>query len=143
MKVLFLDIDGVLNNSFTKSRIPVEGIFKGMDGLDERLVGLYLNWRNQRDCKVVLSSTWRLCTPLYNYLNSNGIFWDDITPSMGGWLCGEPRAREIKSWLKDNPCTHYAALDDMSFKLPRLVQTSYKFGLRQKQLDIVDKYLEY
>lgn len=73
MKVLFLDIDGVLNRDGTRERIG------GYVGLDKKLVDKLLGWlASHPEVQLVLSSTWRLDGPLSvdlkAYLRESGIF---------------------------------------------------------------------
>src|ERR1700752_794317 len=138
MKLLFLDIDGVLNNESTKERIP-DGIFKGMHGLDQRLTKLYLDWLEGKDLTVVLSSTWRLDARLMVLLNEGGIQFADVTQNSVN------RGREIDDWLALHSGETYAILDDIRqfrpHQIPHLVQTSYIHGLREKDLRKLDTIL--
>lgn len=138
MKVLFLDIDGVLNNERTKEKFP-EGLFKGCHALDGRLTRLYLNWLKDKDISVVLSSTWRLHDYLMEVLSAGGIHWLDVTPNMGH------RGMEVATWLAYSDATEYAILDDTqdfhSFQHAHFVQTSFIHGLRLKNLKRVEKIL--
>lgn len=144
MKVLFLDIDGVLNKHTTKERYPYPP-WEGMVGLDAAIVEKYLDWRKYKDISVVLSSSWRLHPETFDYLNNNGIFWSDLTPREISWRNGNSKQRgaEIAAWLKQHPeTTHYAILDDCAVKHNHLVMTSYYHGLQDKHLRLVDKYLD-
>lgn len=138
MKVLFLDIDGVLNNESTKERIP-DGIFKGMIGVDAKLTKRYLDWLEGKDITVVLSSTWRLDERMMAILNENGIYWSDVTPNMA------TRHIEVDDWLSRHNYKEFAILDDMPFfkgwLKPHFVQTSYIHGLREKNLRKVEEIL--
>lgn len=102
MKVLFLDIDGVLNRKGTMERC---GHFLGVD---RQLSGKLLDWLKDRDVSIVLSSTWRLHPEMWDHLNEAGIRWVDITPDIGA------RRQEIRYWLNQHPeVTKWAAIDDM------------------------------
>lgn len=133
MKVLFLDIDGVLNNETTKERVGF-GRFKGFIGLDKRLLALYLNWIKDKPIEVVISSTWRLDKDQLTAMAFNGLRWLDITPNMGY------RGKEIEAWLnaKGAQVEAYGILDDIQqfypYQHPHFVQTSYIHGLRPKNL---------
>jgi hypothetical protein len=138
VKVLFLDIDGVLNNESTKERVGV-GIFAGMVGLDARLVKLFLDWHaNHPEIQVVLSSTWRLDDRMHALVR-DAIGCGMVTPNMGS------RRKEIDfvlDWLKP---THYAILDDIAQfsaeQQPHFVQTSYVHGLRERNLRKIEEIL--
>lgn len=139
MKILFLDIDGVLNCESTKEKIP-DGIFRGMHALDKRLLKLFLDWLQDKDLKIVLSSTWRLHPYLREILNAAGIYWIDVTPNMA------TRGHEIAAWLDlYSDIGAYAILDDIwdfhSWQHPHFVRTSYIHGLRQKNLNKLDRIL--
>lgn len=137
MKVLFLDIDGVLNKDRTKE------FYNGVIGLDQKLLNLYLPWLTKHpEVKVVLSSTWRKKPEHKAYLSSRGLSWISETP----FLPGQSRGAEIKRWLEGNPqVTHFAILDDMGFMYElstHLVRTSPIRGLEPKRLRRVEKLLE-
>ena len=53
MKIIFLDIDGVLNRDSTKEK------FRDFTGVDVYLTNKFLTWLEGKDYDVVLSSTWR------------------------------------------------------------------------------------
>lgn len=123
MKVLFLDIDGVLNGDGTKDRIPPEdiiamafpdapyvGVFPDKDG-GEGMTGLCpsLLTRLQRivgavpDAEIILSSSWRKRFPLFAIENLMAKRGFDIkiagkTPNGDGH-----RGREILAWLETRP----------------------------------------
>jgi hypothetical protein len=125
MKVLFLDVDGVLNNSHTKERVH------GFTGVDAAMAKKLTDWLEGKDIKIVLSSTWRLHPEMHQALHDVGIFWIDITPDLQGW---RSRWYEIKSWLEKHPeVTSYAILDDMYWMLPEqepyFVMTVEQVGL--------------
>lgn len=140
MKVLFLDIDGVLNCPTTKERIGGEGIFAAMIGLDARPVNLLLNWLALfPEVKVVLSSTWRLHPDTLG-LAQAALPIMDVTPNK------RHRQDEVMSWLAAHPEVEaFAILDDMQFFRAPLsrcfVQTSYERGLLIQHLTRVEKIL--
>lgn len=141
MKVLFLDIDGVLNNDTTKERIgPDGGIFASFLGLDKKLLKLFQDWLADKPIEVVISSSWRTDERLLKVLNDHGLKWVSITPNRGY------RGREIEEWLEGMPVTEYAILDDIQqfypYQRPHFVQTSYIHGLRPKNLKKVESILE-
>lgn len=152
MKVLFLDIDGVLNCDTTKERLSDSfGVLSGFVGLDNRLVDRYLSWLKGKDIRVILSSTWRTDQRLMDHLNEHGIFWADTTKLIktGGTLftCYASRGQEIDDWLKNHSTvTHVAILDDIGQMKPvgrYLVQTSERLGLQEHHLQMIDKLLEF
>ena len=114
MKVIFLDIDGVLNT--TRSRYK-----NGMDEITPELVRNLRGLLVYTGAKIVISSTWRLpdvvgYDPLVDRLESEFGMDPECfvgqTPdlSMDGLLRGD----EISSWLRDHPeVTQYVILDDV------------------------------
>jgi hypothetical protein len=147
MKVLFLDIDGVLNclgdedgNGGTTEQ------FQGFIGLDSRLIAIYKAMLSRVDVTVVLSSSWRVFPDLLEYLNEHGVYFHDITV----WTDPELdllRGHEIQLWLNEYPgVSRYAILDDESdhileHQLPNFFQTSYETGITQEVADRIVAHL--
>lgn len=145
MKVIFLDIDGVLNNDSTK-----EKLWNGCDGINKRLLELFQTWYDQQtDVEICLSSTWRHHPGCIEELNEHKIYWFTVTPRVETLEKNYGRINrgaEIQYVLdKYDNISHYAILDDMDAGqfLPNqhkfLVQTSPVHGLRQKNLDKISK----
>ncbi len=116
MPVLFLDIDGVLNEFGSQP----EG---GMLGLQADKVARLKRVLYHAPCDIVLSSTWRIIGR--NLAKVEAMLEDmcvaplyGITPTAGKTEGGVfyralPRAEEIKEWLKSNPArTRFVVLDD-------------------------------
>ncbi len=96
-KVLFLDIDGVLNTYETKER------FRGTYGIDQSLLEIF---RLITPTPIVLSSTWRLY-PKHRAEVMRHIEIHDCTP-----LLNTPRHKEISAWLDKNQPKDFVILDD-------------------------------
>lgn len=100
MKVLFLDIDGVLNRygeNATKER------FKGVLGIDMELLGLF---KQIHPVNIVLSSTWRLYKDHFREVRRHiNIF--DKTP-----VTHSKRHTEIRMWLDKHDVEDFVILDD-------------------------------
>lgn len=106
MKVIFLDIDGVLNNSALLYHY-------GSDYIDGDMTDLFAGIVKSTGAKVVLSSSWRLDEGsrriVKEALGIHGIDIIDVTPSMPRMR----RCREISRWLLEHPeATDYAIIDD-------------------------------
>ena len=140
MRVLFLDIDGVLNHDYTTNRISGLGMFSGFTGLDTALLDRYLKWIDGKPYYVVLSSSWRQHDVLHDYLRAFGVEFSDRTPRL------TYRGDEVAAWLREHPSTiAYAILDDMDEFDPEqydnFVQTNPKTGVTDSDLLRVDKLL--
>jgi hypothetical protein len=121
MKVIFLDIDGVLNWAGTEDRI------NGFIGLcSERIQRLNAITDAHPDAKIVVSSTWRKSffpggykdfDGLVQLLHDRGVKAEiiDYTPWRFSY---QPRGAEIREWIEDwrqeNPGQElvYVVLDD-------------------------------
>ena len=148
MKILFLDIDGVVNCATTTQR------HRGCIGIDPMMAFLVGKITLAvPDLKVVLSSSWRHMTEGREEVERQVVPIFDITPSVRE--PGRIRGDEIKAWLDANPlikCEHptscppfsramcmwhpiekYAILDDDSDMLPEQMpnffQTSWQTGI--------------
>lgn len=146
MKILFLDFDGVLNsldnkeaNYFLwKNNPDHKSKDRFGDLFDERCV----NWLSyiilRTDCKIVISSTWRL-----QGLKTMEEMWKErnlpgeligITPSISDSL----RGQEVKHWLENKTIStiqSYCIVDDdidMIENQP-LVKTNPQYGLTKKE----------
>ena len=138
MKIIFLDIDYVVNCMSTKERAP-----SGVIGVEQRLIAYIKEIVDATGAKIVLSSTWRKDWA-FNLLN--GKDWDylreefakqnlyflDYTPIRSD----SHRGREIKEWLEstDYNVRSYVIIDDEMFDIKDLheghmVQTSFNDGI--------------
>ena len=162
MKILFLDIDGVLNcdesqraaaNQFEyMEHVPDE--LYGPSQLDRSRIGLLNQVVDATGCKLVVSSTWRqryIIGELNALLRSQGLKGNlyrytprpfQLTPG-GAW---SKRGDEIESWLSTTTkeITSWAAVDDDAVKLAdpsRLVRTDLAFGLEQPHVEALIKLL--
>jgi HAD domain in Swiss Army Knife RNA repair proteins len=122
MKIVFSDIDGVLNCRRTPNPRKFPYI------AEPKLVARLHAVLNRTEAQIVLTSTWRY--------DPAGLFsakrWEipfiDITPD----LPKEPRSNEILAWLLAHPgVTRYAVLDDEDDELDGLplFQPSASTGL--------------
>jgi hypothetical protein len=145
MKVLFLDIDGVLNRlgdaeGYGATKERVDGTM--FVGLDPDLLEIYKDMLARLDVIVVLSSTWRLLPELCEHLEKHGVYFHDMT------ICADaalelPRGIEIQLWLDEHPdeVEKYAILDDvddmLEHQMPNFFQTNPRTGLTQRLADRV------
>lgn len=135
MKVLFLDIDGVLNRAGTKERCDCGPFGGNWIGVDRELSDRLLSVLKDSDYQIVLSSTWRKDDRMFPHLNAAGIHWEHVTPNTGGFLS---RGQEIKLWMDEHPeVTDYVILDDMDVLVSqkhRHVQTDERHGLDESKM---------
>ena len=129
--VLFLDVDGVLNRC-GKSAVKLEA------ALLANLVRIV----EETDCRIVLSSTWRLMDRAMKDLkfafDDLGLILDGATPDLarvmenGIWLAKD-RGHEIQAWMDDHfTPERFCILDDntdMAHLLPKLIKTHSFEGL--------------
>jgi hypothetical protein len=132
MKVLFLDIDGVLNSEYWfVNRPEKEGLYTQVDPVAVAILSRVIK---ETGCTIVVSSTWRK------------VHRDDIVPVLtaagllytGSWyytpILYKQRGYEIQQWLSEHPdVIAYAIVDDDSDMLPEqlvnYVQTDWRIGL--------------
>lgn len=127
MKIVFLDIDGVLNcrrTCIAFGGIPHTTARNGRAGLDEVAIRLIGGIVRAAGAVVVLSSTWRKHSDWLEYGPALDLPIIDRTPS----LCGN-RGTEIEDWLSRHPgVERYAIIDDdsdmLAHQLPYFVHTS-------------------
>ena len=89
-KVIFLDIDGVLNCRKTPNPRKFPYV------IDEGLLARFTQLLQQTGASVVLSSTWRYDPAGIFSAKHQGVSFIDITPDMPD----EPRCKEILEWLR-------------------------------------------
>ncbi|GAB90173.1 HAD domain-containing protein [Gordonia rhizosphera] len=135
MKVLFLDIDGVVNSRRSSVR---SGRIVGIDPQLADRVGRIIA---ETGCKVVLSSTWRLWEENVAEVRAA------VTPELYGMTPSIPfgrRGDEVQRWLADHPeVTRYAIVDDNDDFAPDqpLFRTSWEVGITDEVADAVIAYL--
>jgi hypothetical protein len=111
MKIVFSDIDGVLNCKGTNN--PRKFPYVADPHLVKRLHGVLECTQSQ----LVLTSTWRYDPAGLFSARHWRIPFIDMTPD----LPDQPRRDEILSWLSDHPAvTRYAVLDDEDDELDGL-----------------------
>lgn len=147
MKCIFLDIDGVLNNSKT-----FDSDF-GYVGMDDELVGRLKKITAATNAKIYLISSWKygwykeadkkqeqdifadyLDSKFYSY----GLIITDKLES--GNSVFEFRGKLIKEFLQNNAVENFVILDDVKFDYidegfeNNLVLTNSKYGLTEKDV---------
>jgi hypothetical protein len=166
IKILFLDIDGVLN---TGDNLVSHQVINGIDPnyeitdkfatfFDERCVR-YLKWIVKKtNCKIVISSTWKLSglkfmQNLWEYRNLPGEVID-LTPTIvdqyiinmyGVVNDNADRGFEIQQWLEENKWDTYCIIDDdtdmLSSQIKNFVKCNPMHGITINEAEKVIKIL--
>lgn len=156
MKVIFLDIDGVLNSERLMDRRLSEGIEYDCDeelyhNIDEIEVERLANFCEEYNVKIVLSSSWRcwnledtiedLSHPRYKYIHPIIKYIVGVTPRLyvekpNGVLDHLDRGCEIQKYLDmHNDIEEYIIIDDDSDMLEEqmnnFLQTDFSIGLQK------------
>jgi hypothetical protein len=134
MRVVFFDIDGVLNTRHTPNPRNFPYI------VDAKLLSRLRRVLARARAKGVLTSTWRYDPVGLFAAKYHGIPFIGCTPDMPN----RPRHDEIKAWLKAHPkVSRYAVLDDDDDELDPLplFQTSAAEGLSVKMAKALGDYL--
>lgn len=160
MKVLFLDIDGVLNYSGTEARTP-----SGMVGIVDSLVKKLRTIIDNTNAIIVLSSDWKKLLYSYDHvedlppdgqyllrkLKRRGLH---ISSKLSDDIPNRHRGEAIRQWLQHNGVQEtdtWCVLDDRLFDdyvelgmEDHLVLTHEMFGLTDKDvtkaIDILNGY---
>jgi len=163
MKIIFLDIDGVINTikSVSNPRVQPEGFtanLYGVSKLDPDCVARLNKITNATGAKMVISSSWRILFDdvelLAKYLHSEGVTGEIIgkTPRFAkSYIRGEMtygRGLEIQEWLSEQPVGEvesFVILDDDSDMLhlsPLLIKTSWQNGLEDHHVNVAIEMLK-
>ncbi len=129
MKVIFLDIDGVLNSyQYDKGRTQADG------NIDRSRVALIKSLVDKTGAKIVLSSTWRELLGTDEARQLTDVFGEfsltiyDKTPHVNN-----DRQQEITQWLSEHPeTTKFVIFDDIKMGWggldERVIKTDYRIG---------------
>lgn len=140
MKVIFLDIDGVLNSE--QYYRTVNRKEKELDRFDPKVVALLIDLVGEFSAKLVISSTWRFgaLSLLRHEVKKSGLnkylHNDWRTPQ----TYPPHRGKEIKLWLdKHQGVENYLILDDddnmLNEQLAHYVKTDIKFGMQKENFE--------
>ena len=133
-KILFLDIDGVLNSL---AFLETQDTAATMDPVAvERLNRIV----DATQCKIVVSSSWRCgvkFSHLVGILRNFGVRGEiiDKTPELD--IVQFSRGDEINTWLRlHSEVTHFVILDDNTDpQMRNLVETHFKTGLTDEHVE--------
>lgn len=161
IKVLFLDIDGVLNNQdFFDAKADADGKFllnvmSGEDMIDPKNIAVLNKFLEETDAYIVISSTWRRMfkrIEINDALISGGFKYPQKVIGMTPVKFSHcQRSTEIQLWLEDNyryEVTGFAVVDDNHlgiFPSPvskHLVLTKFCHGLLDEHVPLLKEKLE-
>lgn len=134
MRIIFLDVDGVLNNSKTEDKVC------GWTGIDPKLLQnlkyIYDESNKDEETKIIVSSSWKydevraikdaklgyekadnIYSILVERLNNAGMeVLGYTTETRSAWERGEGISKWIEEYNKDHePISNYVILDDEEF----------------------------
>lgn len=157
MRVIFWDVDGVMNNGPEMRITPIwSEVLSDKDRLYDRMVSPsnfkpvmdLLLYCYEKDIKMVISSSWRILN------NTNHI--DSLRLNFGYYLIdklyigdtpeinGHGRGDEIRTFLFNNPeITDYIVIDDdydKDFKGLKVFTTTFKYGLTDRHVKNIINY---
>lgn len=141
MKILFLDIDGVLNGHEWKPLSQSNTIRRSCIYQLNRVI-------RETDCKIVLSSSWRYMihggamtkTGFEYLLKSHGAIGARIEDTTCRDCDIQIRGDQVAAWLRTHPVESFACVDDdwyggPTFVRRRMVQTDGGRGLKGDDAD--------
>jgi hypothetical protein len=151
MRVIFLDIDGVLNSLNYEREIqnhPATSDDYYNWNMDQRAVRRLNRIVEKTGAVVVVSSAWRTdMGSVYNHLEAHGFTGKIVgsTPVLHR-VGGVPRGDEIQMWLDEHDAVEaFVILDDyadMGALLPKLVKTDPWHGLQNEHVNMAIRMLQ-
>lgn len=159
MKVIFLDVDGVLNSELIAREWELKtrkGGWGGFFAPDDVITVADTKWGDElvkrvrrivdeTGASIVMSSTWRLHFDVPKFKEMFKLYgWDapviDTTPRLSGG-----RGLEVNKWLNTNPVDAYVIIDDvdqfMATQKPYYVQTDIMTGITEDDVEKAIKIL--
>jgi hypothetical protein len=132
MKVVFLDIDGVLFPHYSKS-------------WSAAAIGYLNSLCQEYGLQLVITSTWRekhSLEQLRELLGAQGVEGQII----GMTPIGDSRGEEIKEWLDNTQCEDYIVIDDVVWNIEPHVENVFKcqshIGLNEEVYSEIKKRFE-
>jgi hypothetical protein len=149
-KIVFLDIDGVLNHDGYFAHVTPDAV--EWDNIDEEKVKLLKEIQSATGCDFVMSSSWRngwislrkykMYKHAYEMFKKYGIDFDDDLARLPNYGYGQ-RAKEIQDYVYDHNVKHYVVLDDQFVNDLNLVHVKGSVGLEEedvnKAIEILNK----
>lgn len=122
VKVVFLDIDGVVNRFKFNYNGELDNTF------DEKCIKNLARIVNETGCSIVISSSWKASNALMDVLEEN------LIPNLpkGSVIGCTPtivpqvnREIEIKKYLESHDVTNYVVIDDYDFELRDIMKDGH------------------
>jgi len=153
MKVIFLDIDGVLVTRRAWSNQPEDWVRLDKGEFHKPVIEMFEEWLTAHpDVKIVLSSTWRKLSEDYGILHWKQRIGKESPLLLSRIIDTTPigdslRGFEISEWMRAHPeVTKFCIIDDESDMLAVqkhfLVQTKDSIGLTRAHLKRVEELLD-
>lgn len=133
-KILFLDIDGVLNSKDYAQKLDHPMVINGngeFPDIDPEAMERLNYIIKETNCNIVLTSGWRYFPNIKEHLVECGL----CKPVMDVTIVSDnSRAYEIYYYLLNTNCKQFVIVDDNDFELSKnfpfnFVQTSFQSGL--------------
>lgn len=151
-KIVFLDIDGVLNSSLSL----YAGCNNNKWSIDKNIVSAYKKFSEKHNLKTVIISSWR--EKVKNTQEMEKIIFDDcgihlnihdLTP-----VLNKKRGFEVESYIRNNNIKNYVIIDDqanfLDNQLDRFIKTDIALGMTiynfkeiAEKLNIIDLELKF
>lgn len=143
LSVIFLDIDGVMNNTQT---IYNNGAANALDPDAMRLLNKLVE---NTGANIVITSLWRLGHSLYwiqKMFESQGFHYPERIIGATMELPNQPRGEEIALWLKQVPVNAFVILDDNGMGNreeinAKLILTEMTEGLQPQHVERAERML--
>ena len=166
IKVIFLDIDGVLNSEKLVDKLYNSGIKEWSEDdvynfIDEEIINKLVDFCNEYKVKIVITSSWRhfyfddtikyfqekrnkKLHPLIPYIiGQTPRLYKEKENGGSEQLC---RGDEIQYYIETYHIENYVILDDdsdmLDSQLEHFVQTDYKYGLLDKHFEQMKNILK-
>lgn len=145
-KIIFLDVDGVLNSyDFYQKMLEEENfdIFNE-NFLDPKALRFLKKIVEESDAEIVLSSSWKWSNEgrkiVDNFLKEQNLSYIDTTPL--DYSIPMNKKEEITAWLSNHPnVKKYVILDDdeVDIKSGHQVKTTFAYGLTlEKAIEAIE-----
>lgn len=149
MKIIFLDIDGVLNHEEWYDKVVTSKVNPINQDLDPSSIGKINRIISLTDAKIVLSSSWRVDSNCATMLYKSGLFKDSIIDKTPYIHHDENHMRgfEIQKWLDETgyKIFSYVIIDDdkdmLDSQMSNFIQTSRWTGITDEDVDKCIKIL--